>query len=166
MDFMGKPMLAHAIDTARASGLFDAIYVSTEDVEVMEVALKYGATVIHRPVALSHNDIGTQIVIQHAVQSLRLHDETEVCCIYATTPLLAADDLLKAAALLGTGYVIAVGPHGDIGWFYFGKARQFAINSPLWSSDTLAYAIEENRAIDINTMADIEAAKASYKETA
>lgn len=45
----GHPLLAYAIAAARASGVFDEVYVSTEDVEIAEIAVRYGAAVIMRP---------------------------------------------------------------------------------------------------------------------
>ena len=36
--FCGRPMIAWAIDTARTSGLFDHVLVSTDDEEIGEVA--------------------------------------------------------------------------------------------------------------------------------
>jgi len=37
-DFCGKPMIAWPIETARSSGLFDRIIVSTDDAEIAAVA--------------------------------------------------------------------------------------------------------------------------------
>ena len=42
---MGKPMIAYAIEAARASHIFDEIMVSTEDSEIAQIAVKYGANV-------------------------------------------------------------------------------------------------------------------------
>ena len=39
-DFMGKPMIAYAIETAKKSGLFSEIMVSTEDQEIADIARK------------------------------------------------------------------------------------------------------------------------------
>ena len=168
LPFAGKPMIAHPIETARASGLFSEIYVSTEDDEISAIARKHGARIIRRPPALALNEIGTQQVMQHAMQFLNLRLETEVCCIYATTPLLVAVDLKKARALLDEKchYVIAVedGPDlKDIGWFYYGRARYFAANTLLWGEGTRMYRVEKCRAIDINTIADVAAAEAAYR---
>ena len=37
-EFMGKPMLAYAIDAALNSEIFDEVMVSTDDVEIAEAA--------------------------------------------------------------------------------------------------------------------------------
>ena len=44
-EFMGKPMLAYAIDAAKKSELFDTVMVSTDDKEIAAVAKNYGAEV-------------------------------------------------------------------------------------------------------------------------
>ena len=43
--FLGKPIIAYSIEAAQASGIFDEVMVSTDDVEIAEIAKKYGATV-------------------------------------------------------------------------------------------------------------------------
>ncbi|MBL8320518.1 MAG: pseudaminic acid cytidylyltransferase [Burkholderiaceae bacterium] len=110
--FAGRPMIAWSIDAARASGCFERIVVSTDDAEVAEVARAAGADVpFVRPTALADDHAATVPVIGHAVRWLRDHDAgaaQQVCCIYATAPLLEADDLRQARALLqqpGTDYV-------------------------------------------------------------
>lgn len=61
--FHGRPIISYSIDTAQRSGLFDAVYVSTEDAEIAAIARKYGAALIHRPPELAEigaPDCGTQ----------------------------------------------------------------------------------------------------------
>ena len=41
----GKPLIAYAIETALASKLIDRVIVSTEDREIAQIALQYGAEV-------------------------------------------------------------------------------------------------------------------------
>ena len=45
--FNGKPILAYAIDAARATGLFDHILVSTDDEELAHLALDDGKHSVH-----------------------------------------------------------------------------------------------------------------------
>ena len=50
-EFCGKPMIAWTIEIAKQSGLFDHILVSTDDEEIAEVSIKFGAGVpFMRPV--------------------------------------------------------------------------------------------------------------------
>ena len=43
--FLGKPIIAYAIENAINSKLFDEVMVSTDDETIVEVALSYGAKV-------------------------------------------------------------------------------------------------------------------------
>lgn len=45
MDFQGKPMIAWTIEAALETNLFDAVLVSTDDNEIAEVSIHYGAIV-------------------------------------------------------------------------------------------------------------------------
>jgi pseudaminic acid cytidylyltransferase len=96
-DFYGKPMIAYSIEAAINSGLFDRIIVSTDDKEISEVALEYGAEVpFIRPNNLSNDQAATVPVIKHAIEKML---EIEgvigdyVCCIYATAPFIDKEDM-------------------------------------------------------------------------
>lgn len=97
--FGGKPMIAWSIDAAKASGCFDRIIVSTDDIEIAEVAREWGADVpFLRPAELSDDMTGTLPVIRHAVEWLCVHEEVAVefaCCLYATAPFVSPDDLRR-----------------------------------------------------------------------
>ena len=45
IDFFGKPMIAWTIEAAIQSGIFDAVLVSTDNNQIAEIAIKYGAQV-------------------------------------------------------------------------------------------------------------------------
>lgn len=98
-DFMGKPMLAYAIEAAAASNLFDEVMVSTEDKEIAEVALKYGAKVPFVRSEETANDYATTSdVLKEVVQeySKQGKDFDYICCIYPCVPFLTADILKEA----------------------------------------------------------------------
>ena len=99
-------MIAWAIESARGSGCFDDIIVSTDDEEVAEIAKAFGATVpFKRPNYLSDDHTGTIPVIKHAVEWY--HENVKpvdyVCCIYATAPFLQPDDLRRGLQALQNG---------------------------------------------------------------
>jgi pseudaminic acid cytidylyltransferase len=101
--FCGKPMLAWSVEAAKASGLFDHIVVSTDDVEIAEVAKAHGAEVpFMRPVGLSDDHTGTSQVVAHAIEWYRAHGQMPdpVCCIYATAPFVIAEDLRRGLQTL------------------------------------------------------------------
>lgn len=101
--FCGKPIIAHPIEVALSSKLFDQVIVSTDDAEIADTAESYGATVpFIRPNHLSNDYVGTNEVVKHAIQYLldSGHEVEYVCCIYATAALLQPDFLRQGFAKL------------------------------------------------------------------
>lgn len=94
--FHGKPIIAYSIQCALDSGCFDRVIVSTDDEEIAQVALKYGAEVpFMRPAELADDYATTIAVIKHAITELDRSDNDIrlVCCIYPAAPLLLKEDL-------------------------------------------------------------------------
>jgi N-acylneuraminate cytidylyltransferase len=112
--FFGKPMIAWSIEAAKQSGCFDRIIVSTDDVEIAQVAQAQGAEVpFMRPLELSDDYAGTIPVIAHAVAWQNQHgaEAQQVCCIYATAPFVQAADLQRGLHTLqssGVDYAFSV----------------------------------------------------------
>jgi len=97
--FLGKPMIGYAIAAAIGSGLFEHVIVSTDDEEILEVAMSLGAEVpFLRPASLSDDFTITIPVIQHAIT--KCSDigwaSDYVCCIYPCVPLLQTIDLQRS----------------------------------------------------------------------
>lgn len=99
-DFFGAPLISYSIKAAQESKLFSEIFVSTDDAEIKSVALEYGAKVIDRPKNLSDDFTGTKPVVVHSITEVQLAEDEDVCCIYATAPLLQAQSLIQAHQLL------------------------------------------------------------------
>jgi pseudaminic acid cytidylyltransferase len=98
-EFAGKPMIYHAIKVATESGLFDHTVVSTDDNEIADVALAFGAEVpFRRPSNLSKDDTPTVPVIADAIVRCKKQgwDFDQVCCIYPCVPFLKAIDLMES----------------------------------------------------------------------
>lgn len=98
-------MIAWSIEAAKSAGIFDHIFVSTDDSEIAEVALEYGAEVpFVRPQELSDDFSGTTAVIAHATEWVINQgiNVSAVCCIYATAPLIQAEDIKKGSEILET----------------------------------------------------------------
>lgn len=101
--FGGKPMIAWSIEAALQSACFDRVIVSTDDVEIAEVASAYGAEVpFMRPAELSDDNTATAPVIAHAIAWHNSYDKQvdAVCCIYATAPFVSARYLQQGLQIL------------------------------------------------------------------
>ena len=104
--FHGLPVIAYAIKTAKESGIFSEVFVSTDDEEIAELAKSFGATIPWiRPKHLSDDHTTTLSVIQDAVRKLKssLNDLENVCCIYPATPLLQSSFISRGLQILKDG---------------------------------------------------------------
>ena len=71
----GKPLIAWSIDVAQESNLVDKIVVSTDDEEIAEIALNYGAEVpFLRPSELSQDETPGIEPVLHALNKLPQFD--------------------------------------------------------------------------------------------
>ncbi len=90
--FLGKPIIAYSIEAALKSKLFDEVMVSTDDIEISKIALKYGAKVPFLRSNKNSDDYSTTMdVIKEVISEYRLKinlDFENGCCIYPTSPLL------------------------------------------------------------------------------
>lgn len=96
-NFLGKPIIAYSIEAAINSGLFEEVMVSTDDEEIAEIAIKYGAKVpFLRSEKNSDDYASTMDVIEEVIKNYIQINNTHfqfVCCIYPTAPLIKVDDL-------------------------------------------------------------------------
>lgn len=102
-DFLGKPVIAYAIQAAFDSRLFDEIMVSTDDEEIAEVARKYGATIpFFRSSETSNDFAGTAEVLTEVINNYKKINKffSKICCIYPVSPLIRAASLKEAYDLL------------------------------------------------------------------
>jgi pseudaminic acid cytidylyltransferase len=103
--FCGKPMIAWSIEAALKSGCFDRVIVSTDDLEIKDVSIEYGAEVpFLRPAELSNDDVATMSVINHSIRYLQANqcNPEFICCIYATAPFLRSRYLISGFEALGS----------------------------------------------------------------
>jgi pseudaminic acid cytidylyltransferase len=98
-EFCNKPMIAYAIVAAKESNLFEHIIVSTDDEEIAQIAIAWGAeTPFVRPAELANDYAATVPVIAHAIEDCRnLGWKFDMaCCIYPAVPFIQVDDLRGA----------------------------------------------------------------------
>lgn len=101
-DFCGKPMIAHILQAAKISDLFDVIHVSTESADIREVVEKLGFPIdFMRPEKLADDHTPIMPVMKYVVDTYaakgRVFDQ--VWLLMACAPNLGARDLQQAAAM-------------------------------------------------------------------
>jgi pseudaminic acid cytidylyltransferase len=102
----GRPAIAYSIDLALSIGFFDRVIVSTDDPQIAEVSVDFGAEVpFVRSASLSDDFAITLDVIADATQQLRSlgGNFNYVCCLYPVTPLLKPKRVEQALEILQTG---------------------------------------------------------------
>jgi len=92
---LGKPLIAYAIDVAKFSGIFNEIYVNSEDEEILNIAQKYGAAPYKRPLELATDKTFLIEVIKVMINKLQLHSCT-IGILLPTAPLRTKEDILNA----------------------------------------------------------------------
>jgi CMP-N-acetylneuraminic acid synthetase len=102
---LGKPLLARAVETARASGRVDRIIISTDSPDIARVGAAAGAAVpFMRPVELASSGAGKFQVWQHALaEAERIFGErydlfVDLDC---TNPLIEPADVAGAISRFG-----------------------------------------------------------------
>lgn len=101
--FLGKPIIAYSIAAALEAGCFDEVMVSTDDREIADVALGFGAKVPFFRSAETSNDFSTTAdVLVEVLNEYRGRGEefTNACCIYPTAPFVTAEKLKRGYDLL------------------------------------------------------------------
>jgi pseudaminic acid cytidylyltransferase len=101
--FHGKPLIAWSIEVATSSALFDAVYVSTDDEEIANVAKEYGAIVpFLRPEQLSNDFAGDKEVREHFIEWMKenMVEADILCYLYATAPFVTEKTLKGCQQLL------------------------------------------------------------------
>ena len=101
--FLGRPLLEWTIETARASGVFREIALSTDDDDIARTARGAGLQVpFMRPSHLAGDDVPTAPVIRHAVEWHQSHGWTPVAVMVLepTSPGRQPFHLQEAARLL------------------------------------------------------------------
>jgi N,N'-diacetyl-8-epilegionaminate cytidylyltransferase len=101
----GKPLIAYAIEIARASKLIERVVVSTDDAEIAAIARRHGADVpFMRPAELAQDDSPEWLTWQHAVRMLQAAETGSsidaFVCVSPTSPLRAVEDVDACIQLL------------------------------------------------------------------
>ena len=99
----GKPLLAHSLEHALEAGIFDLLAVSSDSLEILEVARNFGALAIERPFELASDSAPKMPSIVHSVKTAEEISGvtfSTVVDLDATSPLRHPEDIIGAVKLL------------------------------------------------------------------
>lgn len=101
--FCGKPIISYAIKAAIECAMFEKIMVSTDDQDIAEIAIKYGAEVPFMRSNKNSDDFATtEDVIMEVVDEYDkrgIHYDI-VCCLYPTAPFVNGEILRHAVNIM------------------------------------------------------------------
>lgn len=112
----GLPLIAWTIRTAAAAGVFDELLVSTDDEEIADVAIRYGASVPWlRPDELSTDTATSVDVVLHAISACESAGAAadSVMLLQPTSPFRSVETIRRAVELheqAGNPPVVSVCP--------------------------------------------------------
>lgn len=93
-EFKGKPLMAHTIETALNTKVFDKLIVSTDSTAYADIAEKYGATADIRPDRLAEDETSTIDVINYILSNEKKYDY--FILLQPTSPLREEQHILEA----------------------------------------------------------------------
>lgn len=99
VNLAGKPLLAHSIHAANAAQVFDAIYVSSDDAQILAIAEQEGAATIRRNPAFAQDQSPTDPTIQEFIEKQFLAADDVIVLLQPTSPLRTAENIIAALEL-------------------------------------------------------------------
>lgn len=117
--FSGRPIIEYSITAALESNIFDEVMVSTDDVEIADIARACGASVPFLRSNRTSDDFSTTAdVLVEVLSEYRAHGRffKNACCIYPTAPFVTAEKIRSSFSLLGGCDVDTVVPVTSFGY--------------------------------------------------
>jgi CMP-N-acetylneuraminic acid synthetase len=98
----GKPLLAHSILMAQSIDKISRVFVSTDDQDIADIGVKYGAEIIKRPPELAQDDSPEWLSWLHAIEWLEKRKEFFDCFVSlpTTSPLRNKADVMNCIDML------------------------------------------------------------------
>lgn len=115
-ELRGKPLIAYSIEAARDSGLFTEVYVCTDNAQIAEVSIRYGALVPRlMPEELCGDLVASHVPCQFMASEISKAGCTfeSLLCLQPSSPLRSPEDIRGAVNLYNRGtfdFVVSVTP--------------------------------------------------------
>ena len=113
--FLGRPLVEHAVGTARAVPAVDRVLLTTDDDRIAAAGVRAGAEHIARPAELATATSRSVDAVLHALEVAGVPDTAVVVLLQPTSPLRTAADVAECLALYGrrgAGSVVQTAPAG------------------------------------------------------
>ena len=98
LNLCGKPLIAWSIEAGLNSKYIDKVVVSSDDDEILNISLNFGAETIKRPVELASDTATTFDAIKHTIDNFEKYDY--IVLLQPTSPLRNEKHIDEAIELL------------------------------------------------------------------
>ena len=95
---LDQPLLAYTLKAAQASGVIDAIYVSSDDDQILSVAHYYGAERLKRDPHLARDETLIDPVVAEFIHRIKPAGKDIIILLLPTSPLRTAEHIREALA--------------------------------------------------------------------
>jgi CMP-N-acetylneuraminic acid synthetase len=155
----GKPMVADAIEKAQAAGVFDYIAVSSDDPEILQIAVDYGVLPLWRSPQASSDTATDDDVAAEVTRYFPTADY--FCKLYPCIPLITSRDIrhLTQYACGSKGRYFTDMNCKDAGAVYVFSSYWYSFYKTIALGKFPWDLIPTDHACDINTVEDLETAR-------
>ena len=98
LDLNGQPLLTYSIEAGLKSSYVDKVVVSSDNIEILEIAKEYKAKTLKRPDFLANDRATTFDAVKHTIENFEKYDY--VVLLQPTSPLRSAKHIDEAIKLL------------------------------------------------------------------
>lgn len=101
----GKPLMAYTIEACQQCPFVDAIYVSSDDQEILDVGIAFGAVPLVRPAHLADDHTPKVVAIRQAIEDPavgELDRDDIVIVAQANSPTIVASQIEQAWQMMQT----------------------------------------------------------------
>lgn len=97
VDFCGKPLIAYSIENALNSSIFDEVFVSSDDEEILQISANFGAKSFKRDEFCDDYSSSLE-ALRYSIKGLLKQNFNfeNVCLLYPSAPLINAEILKDA----------------------------------------------------------------------
>ncbi|WP_299007971.1 acylneuraminate cytidylyltransferase family protein [uncultured Shewanella sp.] len=95
----GKPLIWYSIQSAKESGLFDEILVSSDDDEILQLAISEKVLAQKRPLTLAQDLTTSNEVINFIIEENKYEKSDLICLLQPTSPFRTAIHIKNAFSI-------------------------------------------------------------------
>ncbi len=97
IDLAGKPLIAYTIESSLTSKYITKTIVSSDDDEILDISVQFGAEILKRPAELAQDTTSSEAVITHVLNNIEhLNEYDYLILLQPTSPLRSSKHIDSA----------------------------------------------------------------------